>query len=191
MAFSIQLSKGLALAALATAMWAACSEDSASTQGTGASGPGGSGASGAQGGGGSGATGGGGSGATGGGGSGATGGGGGTGGSGDECVTNDDCRLFSSSCESAPCVCIPLPADDPDPPCNGQMIQCIEDPCDGKAPICSNGWCTVDGGAAGTQCLDDTECADGLKCCYPCGVPDCFNQCMEPDMMTGDCPMFP
>jgi len=34
-------------------------------------------------------------------------------------------------------------------------------------------------------------CAKGLLCCYPCGVPDCENQCMKPDPNTNECPLFP
>jgi hypothetical protein len=34
-------------------------------------------------------------------------------------------------------------------------------------------------------------CAPGLLCCYPCGIPGCQNQCMQPDPNTNMCPLFP
>jgi hypothetical protein len=48
-----------------------------------------------------------------------------------------------------------------------------------------------DGGLeAGATCTSDQECGSGLKCCYPCGIPDCQNVCMTPDI-GGSCPLFP
>ncbi|MBK7582861.1 MAG: hypothetical protein IPI67_22035 [Myxococcales bacterium] len=49
--------------------------------------------------------------------------------------------------------------------------------------------CFGDAGA-GAACASDSECNQGLKCCYPCGIPGCSNQCMAP-MPNGQCPMFP
>jgi hypothetical protein len=47
-----------------------------------------------------------------------------------------------------------------------------------------------DGGLeAGVTCTTDQDCASGLKCCYPCGIPDCQNVCMKPDF-RGSCPLF-
>jgi hypothetical protein len=46
-----------------------------------------------------------------------------------------------------------------------------------------------DGGVAGTRCGSDTDCAEGLLCCYPCGIPGCTNQCTAP--MRGRCPLIP
>jgi hypothetical protein len=43
---------------------------------------------------------------------------------------------------------------------------------------------------AGENCASETECMAGLKCCYPCGIPGCQNQCMAPDA-SGQCPAFP
>lgn len=44
----------------------------------------------------------------------------------------------------------------------------------------------------GEICQDDPDgCAPGLKCCYPCGVPDCMNKCIKPDPNTQMCPLFP
>jgi hypothetical protein len=43
---------------------------------------------------------------------------------------------------------------------------------------------------ANRTCSSDGDCARGLKCCYPCGIPDCSNVCMTPDR-NGECPLFP
>lgn len=40
----------------------------------------------------------------------------------------------------------------------------------------------------GKACSTDTECAPGLKCCYPCGLPGCQNECTVP--VNGACPMY-
>ena len=53
----------------------------------------------------------------------------------------------------------------------------------------------MDGGPRGDAgpgelCKIDQECRQGLKCCYPCGIPDCMNACIEP-LPGGRCPMFP
>jgi hypothetical protein len=36
----------------------------------------------------------------------------------------------------------------------------------------------------------DSECAPGLKCCYPCGTPGCTNKCIKP-LTSGTCPLYP
>jgi hypothetical protein len=54
----------------------------------------------------------------------------------------------------------------------------------------SGGSCGSDAGGPGTRCVSDSQCGTGLKCCYPCGIPDCENQCMAP-MPNGQCPLFP
>lgn len=48
---------------------------------------------------------------------------------------------------------------------------------------------TGDAGA-GAACTGDNDCVMGLKCCYPCGIPGCQNQCMQPGR-NGQCPAFP
>lgn len=48
----------------------------------------------------------------------------------------------------------------------------------------------TDGGVQGTPCTDSSQCNSGLKCCYPCGVQGCENQCIPPDP-SGNCPLFP
>lgn len=45
------------------------------------------------------------------------------------CQDDRDCRLFSSYCDNAPCVCVALSKDQPDPPCLGKMVTCLFDPC--------------------------------------------------------------
>jgi hypothetical protein len=120
----------------------------------------------------------------------ASGSGSGGGGS-DECmIAADDCRLFSSYCDAAPCVCFALAAGAPDPVCAGDMVNCRTDPCDAVTLDCLDGSCTMNGGEEGIPCQTDEQCAEGLKCCYPCGMPDCLNRCtaVEPG---GDCPLIP
>jgi hypothetical protein len=41
----------------------------------------------------------------------------------------------------------------------------------------------------GSLCAVDAECAEGLLCCYPCGVAGCENQCTVP--VEGQCPLYP
>jgi hypothetical protein len=57
----------------------------------------------------------------------------------------------------------------------------------------TDGTTTKGGGLGeGEICQDMPDaCAEGLKCCYPCGIPDCMNTCIKPDLMTGECPLFP
>jgi hypothetical protein len=44
----------------------------------------------------------------------------------------------------------------------------------------------------GESCQDDPDgCKPGLLCCYPCGIPDCENKCIQPDPQTQMCPLFP
>ena len=52
------------------------------------------------------------------------------------CKLDVDCRLFSSYCSTAPCMCLAIPAKDPDPPCNGNMVNCFADPCANKKAGC-------------------------------------------------------
>lgn len=42
----------------------------------------------------------------------------------------------------------------------------------------------------GETCTDDSDCGGGTLCCYPCGIPDCTNECMLP-ADDGGCPLFP
>jgi len=74
--------------------------------------------------------------------------------------------------------------------------------CDGKfyCNVCSaNGLgidtsndtsCSPGDAGSGSSCGSDFECQAGLKCCYPCGIPGCQNQCMKADS-SGQCPAFP
>lgn len=52
------------------------------------------------------------------------------------CRSDADCRLYSSYCQMAPCMCIPLRKDSPDPPCAGGMVNCLFDPCMKFKPVC-------------------------------------------------------
>ncbi len=43
---------------------------------------------------------------------------------------------------------------------------------------------------AGSECTMSSECADGLLCCYPCGIPGCTNRCTA--VAPGEsCPLLP
>ena len=55
------------------------------------------------------------------------------------CTKDADCRLYSNNCEG--CACDALAAGAPDPVCNGMMVSCFLDPCDGKTAHCSSGTC--------------------------------------------------
>ncbi len=47
------------------------------------------------------------------------------------------------------------------------------------------------GGVEGTLCTTSSECAPGLLCCYPCGIPGCMNRCTRPLPGTMRCPLIP
>lgn len=50
---------------------------------------------------------------------------------------------------------------------------------------------TKEGGLPeGSDCTSTDECASGLACCYPCGIPDCHDKCIKPEP-DGRCPLFP
>jgi Stigma-specific protein, Stig1 len=59
------------------------------------------------------------------------------------CRRDSDCRLFSDYCEG--CNCRALLATQPDPPCDGQIYNCLVDPCRGHVAVCdqSTGKCLV------------------------------------------------
>lgn len=50
--------------------------------------------------------------------------------------------------------------------------------------------CNLSGKTAGETCKLDGECQGGLKCCYPCGIDGCDNQCTVPEA-NGECPALP
>ena len=71
-----------------------------------------------------------------------TGGAGGTSGTGGTeamCTVAGDCRLFSSNCGD--CFCVALGADEPDPPCDETIVECIVDPCSEMSVGCVGGEC--------------------------------------------------
>ncbi|MEZ4231392.1 MAG: hypothetical protein R3B89_19605 [Polyangiaceae bacterium] len=50
--------------------------------------------------------------------------------------------------------------------------------------------CNLSGKTAGETCKLDGECQGGLKCCYPCGIDGCDDQCTVPEA-NGECPALP
>ena len=59
------------------------------------------------------------------------------------CQTVGDCRLYSSYCSTAPCQCLALGRNDPDPPCTGTQMTCIVDPCTNARLACGGGRCIL------------------------------------------------
>jgi len=59
------------------------------------------------------------------------------------CTSSGECRKFSSYCESAACVCLPLAPGAPEPKCEGSMVTCFVDPCEGKTAECVAGACVI------------------------------------------------
>lgn len=59
------------------------------------------------------------------------------------CQTVADCRLYSSYCSTAPCQCLALGRNDPDPPCTGTQMTCIVDPCANARLACGGGRCIL------------------------------------------------
>ena len=53
-------------------------------------------------------------------------------------------------------------------------------PCAGIGEACSSSDVDLDAGAR--------DCAPGLVCCYPCGVANCVDRCIEPCTPTGGGP---
>lgn len=48
----------------------------------------------------------------------------------------------------------------------------------------------------GAVCEADAECAEGLLCCYPCGIAGCPDRCTVPcgddvPWCAGGCPLYP
>jgi hypothetical protein len=72
--------------------------------------------------------------------------------------------------------------------CDGQFY-CNECTANSFGVDVSGDTSCLDGGA-GNGCTSDSQCQPGLKCCYPCGIPDCQNQCIQP-LSNGQCPMYP
>ena len=48
------------------------------------------------------------------------------------CFSDADCRVFADYCNG--CNCIALGVAQPDPHCNGTLVQCFADPCQVPAP---------------------------------------------------------
>jgi hypothetical protein len=61
--------------------------------------------------------------------------------SGGTCTTVADCQLVSDYCGG--CNCLALSKGQKAPPCSGQMVQCLIDPCGIKTAACVNGRCVA------------------------------------------------
>lgn len=102
------------------------------------------------------------------------------------CIPLGDCESAPSCAEvatEAACVartdCAPI----------YQGVDCT---CDDTGCTCAD-WLYQECAAGGDTelgCTSDDQCGPGERCCYPCGIPGCTNQCMAPDA-AGECPMFP
>ena len=57
------------------------------------------------------------------------------------CASPGDCRLYSDNCGA--CSCVPLGTNDVDPVCNGNIVSCFVDPCQGKTAACIGGHCAA------------------------------------------------
>lgn len=55
------------------------------------------------------------------------------------CAQDTDCRLLSDYCTG--CDCRALLQDEPPPPCPGNGVQCLRDPCTGLKAHCIDGAC--------------------------------------------------
>jgi hypothetical protein len=78
-----------------------------------------------------------------------------------------------------------------------QGVDCCVNTCtcgeDGRITcrmVCEGSGGSCGGGPIGTRCDTDSQCHSLLKCCYPCGIEGCQNECMMP-MPNGQCPLFP
>jgi hypothetical protein len=56
--------------------------------------------------------------------------------------------------------------------------------------VCCGATLRRGGGNQGAECSTDSDCSQGLKCCYPCGIPNCHDQCLRPEP-SGRCPLYP
>jgi len=74
--------------------------------------------------------------------------------------------------------------------CGGPVLYSGCCPCEegtiDRVTECNDGGRRDGGLPDGAECGDGLgQCADGLSCCYPCGIPGCANVC-EPSCTRGD-----
>lgn len=101
-----------------------------------------------------------------------------------ECEEDADCRLFSFPCDG--CFCIALRVDEPDPICDGSLVDCLVDPCDPAFNLTA--FCNSNACEAAHQCAGflGIECPAGQICidnpnddCDPGqGGADCVGVCV-------------
>jgi hypothetical protein len=58
------------------------------------------------------------------------------------CKSDADCRMYTSYCSEAPCVCRVFTKGEPDPHCTGN-VRCFANPCLKKAARCQSGACVL------------------------------------------------
>lgn len=70
------------------------------------------------------------------------------------------------------------------------VCRCVGNECQVQNPV--DAGADAGGLAEGEICEGaGAVCAPGLLCCYPGGIPGLMNRCIQPDRMTGRCPLFP
>ncbi|NUN15015.1 MAG: hypothetical protein HUU55_15405 [Myxococcales bacterium] len=104
------------------------------------------------------------------------------------CAEDCDCysydKNFSSLCEETCETC-------------DNYWQCVSGVCTEACGPVPDPISACEGGQVGDPCgPDGGECASGLACCYPCGIPDCTFTCTEPcptgtPGCFGGCFLFP
>ncbi len=72
------------------------------------------------------------------------------------------------------------------------VCRCVGNQCERQNVVVDAGADARGGGVGeGGLCGGEAgDCAAGLLCCYPCGIPGCANRCMPPDR-NGRCPLLP
>jgi hypothetical protein len=115
---------------------------------------------------------------------------------GDTCAANEWCNFPDTLCGAADGtgLCELRPGDcDLDCPgvcgCDGNS-HCNACIASGRGvDVAAEGNCPGGGGTEGSVCGTDADCSGSLRCCYPCGVPDCQNVCT--DTGSGPCQPVP
>jgi hypothetical protein len=104
------------------------------------------------------------------------------------CPSGTFCELVEGTCGAADqggtCAAIPAVCDQIYDPVCGCDNHTYGNDCERRAAgvsLQSTGAC---------PCTVDTDCPQGQKCCYPCGIPGCKYACTS-NLMNGMCPNYP